>query len=64
MGLWHRKAATLAVREGDLLFIPVDNSFVAAKVLWVSQWNLNAMDIAVYARRFAPPMTVLDAMPD
>lgn len=54
----------ITVREGDLLCIPVDDSFVAAKVLWVSQWYKNAMGIAVYARRFAAPMAALDALPD
>lgn len=53
----------ITVREGDLLCIPVDGWFVAAKVLWVSQWYKNAMGIAVYARRFAAPVTALDALP-
>lgn len=64
MGVWRGKAAGIVVREGDLLCIPVDESFVAAKVLWVSQSHLNAMGIAVYARRFAAPMATLDALPD
>jgi len=53
----------IAVRDGDLLCIPVDDWFVAAKVLWVSQWYKNAMGIAVYARGFAAPVTALDASP-
>ncbi|MGX5722951.1 hypothetical protein [Shinella zoogloeoides] len=50
----------ITVREGDLLCIPVDDSFVAAKLLWVSDWNKNVMGIAVYARRFASSVTLLD----
>ena len=51
----------IAVLEGDLLCIPVDDSFVAAKVLWVSQWYKNVMGIAVYTSRFAAPVTAPDA---
>lgn len=50
----------IPVREGDILCIPVDEWFVAAKVLWVSQWHKNVMGIAVYARRFASSATLLD----
>lgn len=54
----------ITVREGDIVCIPVDDSFVAAKLLWVSDWNKNVMGIAVYARRFASPVTVLDGLSD
>lgn len=64
MDLWREKAAAIAVREGDLLCAPVDDWFVAAKFLWVSQRHLNAMGIAVLARRFDTPMTALDDLPD
>ncbi|WP_157404113.1 hypothetical protein [Paracoccus sp. N5] len=36
------------MKTGDILRIPVDDFFVAAKIIWISQWNKDAMGIVIY----------------
>jgi len=38
----------IEVKTGDILRIPVDDFFVAAKIIWISQWNKDAMGIVIY----------------
>ncbi|MCV2447576.1 hypothetical protein E3D03_009895 [Paracoccus sp. DMF] len=36
------------MKTGDILRIPVDDFFVAAKIIWISQWNKDTMGIVIY----------------
>lgn len=63
MKLWVKRGKTaVTVQEGDLLSIPVDDDFVAAKVLWVSHWYRDVMGIVVYAGRLGAPTAAPDTL--
>lgn len=36
------------VKIGDILRIPVDDFFVAAKIIWISQWHKDATGIVIF----------------
>ncbi len=42
----------IEVKTGDILRIPVDDFFVAAKIIWISQWYKDVMGIVIYSGWF------------